>query len=164
MYSYDRRIAIEPKYPYPRLKNPKKYADETTAQITETLTDFLHPMLDEIMRKKGISPSGFWEFNSHRELTKLVEKYVNPFIMKRTLKANDGDMQAIVDLGDLDEFQREVLVPLLQDGFRQKPKYPGFGPKSVTMKLKRIDKLPFYAVMSKRVKVFQKFYDGRLPE
>jgi len=146
-YSYDRRTAAE---------DPAAYGRETAELVTKAAARFVHDMLDTIMRSKEITRHGAVD---ERALKREIGSRAEPYFVRAytEIASPDSRINGLADATDVEgEFRREVMRPALTAVFKLDAKYKGFGPLSYFGKIRKMERIPHWRIMSKRAEQFRK--------
>ena len=120
----------------PPAKPSRDWIERHARAISKAVAEGLAKLIDSVARDKQITYDVFQYWTVKRVLEKELPKHV-----EKVLSSGDH-----IDIRDYDgmsgEFDREVIAPGLEKIFGSIRKHSGFGPRSITMRLRKMEHLP----------------------
>lgn len=123
------------------------HARSTAKEVSDQATDFIYDIAENAANQKQIRPT--W---SREKLRRAIHSRAESYFQEAY---KDDGLNSRIMRRDWDgEFQQQVLVPAVNEVIFSGSKYAGWGPKSIFMRIKNIDKIPYLNAMAQADRKF----------
>lgn len=117
----------------------ENHAHETATAVSDSAAEFIYGMVRDVAESKGIRTLGASEREFKAALVTKAQEYFKEAYKPGGNRLLQGDY--------LYEFVAQVITPALNETVFSGRKMQGFGPRSITMRLNKIQQLPYGGIM-----------------